>query len=73
MGLTFLLKERFEDATHALNRWAELTGNDKEVVKLYLSLVEEHARTGEPVSCPPELESVFPFYFYAYLGHKDRA
>ena len=35
MGFAFLLQERFEEATHALNRWAELTGNDKEVVKLY--------------------------------------
>ena len=72
MGLTFFFKERFEDATHALNRWAELTGKDKEAVKLYVSLVEEHARTGEPVAYPPELESVFPCYFYAFLGNKEQ-
>ena len=72
MGLTFLFKKRFEDAAHALNRWAELTGIDKEALKLYVSLVEKHARTGEPVAYPPELESVFPYYFYAFLGNKER-
>ncbi len=72
MGLTFLFKERFEDAAHALNRWAELTGIDKEVLKLYVSLVEKHARTGEPIAYPPKLESVFPYYFYTFLGNKER-
>ncbi len=72
MGTTFFHKEKFEDATHALNRWAELTDKDKEAVKLYVSLVEEHVRTGEPVAYPPELESVFPCYFYAFLGHKEQ-
>ena len=46
---------------------------NKEVVKLYLSLVEEHARTGEPVAYPPELESVFPYHFYPFLGHKEQS
>ena len=72
MGLTFLFKERFEDAAHALNRWAELTGRDKEMLKLYVSLVEKHARTGESVAYPPEWESVFPYYFYTFLGDKER-
>ncbi len=72
MGLTFLFKKKFEDAAHALNRWAELTGIDKEALKLYVSLVEKHARTGEPVAYPPELESVFPYYFYTFLGNRER-
>ncbi len=72
MGLTFLFKKRFEDAARALNRWAELTGIDKEALKLYVSLVEKHARTGEHVAYPPELESVFPYYFYTFLGNKER-
>ena len=42
-------------------------------MKLYLSLVEEHARTGEPVAYPPELESVFPYHFYPFLGHKEQS
>ncbi len=72
IGLALLDKEKFEDASQALNRWAELTGNDYKVVKLYVSLVEKRARTGEPVSYPPKLESVFPYYFYAFLGHKEQ-
>ena len=76
IGNVLLLDKRFEDATHAWVRWAELTGNDKEVVKLYVSLVEEHARTGEPRYLPPELESSIlpiwlPFY-YARLGQKEK-
>ncbi len=72
LGTTYLSKEEYEEATNALNRWAELEGIDKRMVKLFISLAKKHAKTGEPVTYPPKLESVFPLYFYAYLGHKEQ-
>ena len=74
MQHTFLLDKRFEDATSAFVRWAELTGGDKEAVKLYVSFVEEYVRTGEPVSLPPELENFLGnnHEYYAMLGQKEK-
>ena len=55
LGETYLYVNKFEDATRAFVRFAELTGENKEVMQQYVSLIEEHKRSGEPVSPPPEL------------------
>ena len=73
LGWEFLHMEKFEDATRVWVRWAELTGNDKEASKLYISLVAEHVLTGEPVSLPAELEESFGSpLMYAALGQKEK-
>ncbi len=75
---TFIYLEEFEDAKNAAISIAELTGVDKEIGLLFISLIEEHARTGEAVSPPPELVNVFLnmrmgyFILYANLGHKEK-
>lgn len=77
MGLSFGLLKKFEDAKNAGIRHAELTGGDVELSLLYNSLVEEHARTGEPVTPPPDLVKYMETWgwttlLYAWLGHKDK-
>ena len=79
-GDVLLLDKRFEDATYAWVRWAELTGIDKEAVKLYVSRVAKHSQTGKPEYLTPELESsILPSIspvrlpiFYANLGQKEK-
>ncbi len=81
LGETYLYVNKFEDATRAFVRFAELTGENKEVMQQYVSLIEEHKRSGEPVSPPPELVKELaeiaglgdgtPF-LYAFLGQKER-
>ena len=77
LARAYIHVKKFEDATSAWVRWAELTGKDKETVKLFVTLVEEHALTGEPVSFPPELESLFKSslenaLYYAMLGQREK-
>ena len=75
---TFIFLEEFEHAKNAAIRLAELTGADKEMSLLFISLIEEHARTGEAVSPPPELVEFFSkvpvgyLILYANLGHKEK-
>ena len=75
--ITYICIEEFEDARKAQSRWAEIVGIEKELALLFVSLVEEHVRTGEPVSPPPELEKIFALMgwkkpLYAYLGHMEK-
>ncbi len=76
LGYAFFINERFEEAKNALVRWAEITGNDKEAVKLFVSLLEEHAHTGKPVYLPQEAINVWPDFLktwcYALVGQKDK-
>ena len=76
LGYALFINKRFEEATNALVRWAEITGNDKEVVKLFVSLLEEHALTGEPVYLPQEAINVWPDFLetvsYGLVGQKDK-
>ena len=76
LGAAYIFVNKFEDATHALVRFAELAGENKEAMQHYVSLMEEHNRTGEPVSPSPELKIIYakrgwtPF-LYASLGQKE--
>ena len=75
--VTFISIEEFEEAGKAISHWAEIAGLDKEIVMHFISLIEKHTQTGEPVSPPPELEKYFAqfdwtTYLYAYLGHKEK-
>lgn len=75
--ITYIFQEEFDNAINTNIRFAELTGGDPELAGLWASLVAEHARTGEPVTPPPELEEYFAkwgwtTYLYAYLGHKEK-
>ncbi len=77
LGIIYNFLKKFEDAKNANVRFAELTGGDKEMARLYTSLMEEYTRTGEPVTPPPELIKYFKkwnwiTYLYAYLGHKEK-
>ncbi len=77
MGLTFDYLNEFEDSLTAKMRWTELVDGDKEMQLFYVSLLEEHARTGKPVTPPPELVKYFEkwgwtVFLYAYLGHKEK-
>ena len=80
----FLFENRFEEAERTILRWAELTGKSKEgedAIRLFVSLVKEHARTGEPIFIPADFESVlraneffYPAVFvYSLLGQKEKA
>ena len=78
LGAINITLKKYEDATRAFVRFAELTGENKDAMRLLVSLIEEHKRTGEPVSPPPELESIFAknnirHYLYASLGQKEQA
>ncbi len=69
--------KKYEDATHAFVRKAEIDGENIESTQLFVSLIEKHDRTGEPVSPPPELEKHFAkmgkiYYLYTALGLKDK-
>jgi len=61
-----------------LARWADLTGNDTDLVRSVAELVERYADTGEP-QLPEQLnlDLVFPPYtipsFCYMLGHEERA
>ena len=78
LGIVYLQAKKFEDATRAWVRWAELASENKEAIQYYVSLVEEHERTGEPMSPTPELESIFAKYrwihkyLFAFLGQKEK-
>ncbi len=76
LGIAYIYAKKFEDATQAGVRWAELAGKDKEAVKLFISLVAEHNRTGESVSLPPEIENIWRHdilpKFYAMLGQREK-
>ncbi len=77
LGVAYIFVNKFEDATHAWDRWAELAGENKEAMQHYVSLVEEHNRTGEPVSPSPELKIIYAkrgwtLYLYASLGQKEK-
>jgi adenylate cyclase len=77
LGVAFLYDKRFEEATRAFARNDELEGVNKEPIQLFVSLVEEHERTGEPVSPTPELEIIFAkegntHILSAALGHKEK-
>ena len=77
----FFFDNRFEEFERTILRWTELIGISKEgkdALRLFVSLVKEHARTGEPVSIPTDLESVLianyiPAYaIYSSLGQKEK-
>ena len=75
-GISIFVKN-YEDAKRAWIRLDELNGGDGEAIELFVSLIEEHERTGEPVSPPPELEKHFAkfgktYYLYSYLGLKEQ-
>ena len=75
-GISILVKN-YEDGKRAWIRLCELRDADEEAIELFVSLIEEHHRTGEPVSPPPELEKTFAkwgktFYLYSYLGLKEQ-
>ena len=77
IGLTYFLMGKYEDAKRAFVRFAELKGENKEAMRHYVSLIEEHARTGEPVSPTPEVEIIFAkggrtHILYANLGQKEK-
>ncbi len=75
LGKAYIYLKKYEDATHAWFRWAELEGRNKETMQHFISLIAEHERTGEPVTPPPELEKRFAdwgTFVYSYLGHKEK-
>ncbi len=77
LGQTYIYLKKYEDATLALDRFAELVGENKELLQLFVSLIAEHERTGEPMSPPPELEAFFAKVgganiLYALLGQKKK-
>ena len=75
LGKAYIYLKKYEDATHAWVRWAELEGGNKETMQHFISLIAEHERTGEPVTPPPELEKRFAdwgTFVYSYLGHKEK-
>ncbi len=77
LGAAYLYAKKYEDATRAYVRFAELAGENKEAYQLFVSLVEEHERTGEPMSSTPELEIIAAKYgvthfLYASLGQKEK-
>ncbi len=77
LGAAYLHAKKYEDATREYVHWAELTGENKEAMQHYVSLVEEHKRTGKPVSATPELEIIFAKlnwtrFLYANLGQKEK-
>ena len=82
LGIAYLETKKFEDSTRAWVRWAELEGENKELMQHFVSLVEKHEQTGESVSLPPELEDIFGrprpedlwghLPPYAMLGHKEK-
>ncbi len=80
LGKAYIYLKKYEDATHVWVRFAELAGSDKEevaLVELFVSLIADHDRTGEPVSPPPEMKKFFskgpwPLVLYSYLGHKEK-
>ncbi len=80
LGHAYLADKKYEDATRAYVRFAELAGVNKEMMQLAVSLVEEHDRTGEPVPLPPEMEVYFANLggpetlsrLYARLGQKEK-
>ena len=78
LGSVYIHIKKFEDATRAFVGWAELTGFDEEMAKLFISHVAEHDRTGEPVSPSPELEKYYAKlgisrYIYIWFGHKEKS
>ncbi len=77
LGIAYMNAKKYEDATHARGRFAELAGENKEAMQHHVSLVEEHERTGEPMSSTPELEIFAAKYgvthfLYASLGQKEK-
>ncbi len=78
----FLFENRFEEAERTKLRWAELKGISKEgedAIRLLVSHVKEHARTGEPIFIPADLESIlipkiffYPAVVYSFLGQKEK-
>ncbi len=78
LGAAYIYVKKYEDAKRAFSRWAELAGENKELLQHFVSLVEEYDRTGEPVSPQPELETLFAKVFwelpglYAFLGQKEK-
>ena len=76
----FLFENRFEEAERTILRWAEFKGKSKEekdALRLFVSLVKEHARTVEPIFIPADLESVLRTIFhahivYTFLGQKEK-
>ena len=77
LGGAYINVKKYEDATRAWVRWAELNNENKETVQLWVSLIEEYERTGEPMSPPPELELMSEKYgstlhLFATLGQKEK-
>ena len=77
LGANYTNVKKYEDATRAFVRFAELTGENKETMLLLVSLIEEYERTGEPVSPPLELEKFFTKMdrrpvLYAISGQKEQ-
>ena len=77
LGYVYINVKKYEDATRAVVRFAELEGESKEAMQLFVSLIEEYKRTGEPVSPPPEVEIIFAKggdirILYAKLGQKEK-
>ncbi len=75
--ITYICIEEFEDARKALTNWAEIVGVNKNRALLFVSLVEGHVRTGQPVTPPRILVNIVKLWrftkpLYAYLGHKEK-
>ncbi len=77
LTITYISKEKFDDARKALTNWAEIVGVNKNRALLFVSLVEGHVRTGQPVTPPRILVNIVKLWrftkpLYAYLGHKEK-
>ena len=78
LGFAYIFVNKFEDAKHAWGRLAELTGENKKVLQHFVLLIEEHKRTGEPVSPSPEIVKLATklketHLVYAFVGQKEKA
>ena len=79
--LAFALLEagRFEDASRALSRWAELTGQDPVKFRQLVDAAAAYARSGAPQPVPAgiDMAHISPPYavpqFYIILGQKELA
>jgi len=79
LALALLEAKRFEDASHALGRWAELTGNDPAKFRQFADAAAAYARSGVPQPVPASIDIAYMALLYAVpqfymaLGQKERA
>jgi len=79
LAFTLLEAGRFEDASHALSHWAELSGYDPVKFRQLADAAAAHARSGAPQPVPAgiDMAQMVPPYaipqFYMALGQKERA